>query len=110
MTGITTGQSVQIAGPPGIGKTTITVAMALEARLEVCQRARRREEKERARREKRERSRSRGRSASRGRGLREDASDKAEENHESSREGVQEGQVLIIGELRIAFLRMIRSS
>lgn len=110
MTGITTGQSVQIAGPPGIGKTTIAVAMALAARLEVCQRARRREGKERARREKRERSRSRGRSASRGRVLREEVSDEAEENQKSSRDGVQEGQVLIIGELRIAFLRMIRSS
>lgn len=40
--GITTGMNVEVAGPPGIGKTGIALGMMLEARLRVYQMRKRR--------------------------------------------------------------------
>lgn len=100
--GITTGQTVELAGPPGIGKTTIALGMVMEARLQVCDTARRREERERARRQRRERSKSRdrGQSLSRGRHGAEEGESGSESGHEKQhREGLQGGEALIIGKL-----------
>jgi hypothetical protein len=100
--GITTGQSVEIAGPPGIGKTTIAVGMVLEARLEVCERALRRQTE-------RERKKRRGEGASRGRSESRVSAEQADGDGGFGGDGdddtaimqadLQEGQVLIVGEM-----------